>query len=585
VAYQVIEDFRYGMDRRKDRTTGIPGSLWTIENAVINRGGEVERAKKWVSEYDLPTGETFGLASLDDAPYVFGSAASPAVPAGVTYQRLEHPDCSTAMTRVLSVDRSKGKLYVIARFADDSVHHYYDGERVRDWDAGRVTAYMLNNDGIAAHLVGLIANQGTLYTAVQVANVVRVTGPVNSDFAVATSTENVTGGNNDQALTSSVVQAATAVLPKIVDLTVGGTFEAGDKFSIRLGSADTLEVFGYAGTPDPVATIAKTFKSKMYTGSELLVDFSGVGRPDVWQRDHATVPGAGFIDPGSQDSGTVPVTGLEIYESLMAIFGKESIQLWTMSDDPSSNSFTQLLRNTGTVAPKSIKSFGSSDVFYDAQSGIRSLQARSGTSIGYAADVGSAIDEFVQEHKDTLTVEQREASCADIEPRNERYVLALGERNYVFSKFPNAEIAAWSYIEAGVQFTDIVRSFDRLYARAGDTVYVYGGLSRDTYPDAGEMNVIVDTPFYDMQSPATVKSMKGFDIAAVGTWELYALPNPNNTDILIPFGQIADTSFHLPRTAIDLGVPMVAFRLVCKSAGFAKLMRMAPSYKQPHEQR
>lgn len=585
MAYQVIEDFRYGMDRRKARSTGLPGSLWTVENGVINRGGEVERAKKWAAEYELPVGETFGLATSGDTPYVFGHRASPAVPSGVTYQQLQHPDGSTAMTKVLSVERGTDGLYVIAQYADDSVHHFYNGAWVRDWDAGKVAAYMVDNSGIAAHLVGLINTQGTLYRAIQVGSVVRVFGPVNSDYAVATSTSNVTGGNNDQSLTSSVAQAASASLPKIVDITVGGTFEVGDKFDIRLGTADTLEVFGYAATPSTTGTIAKLHKSKMHVAAGKLLDFSGVSRPDVWNRDHATVPGAGFIDPSSQAAGTVPITGLEQYEGLLAIFGKESIQLWNMSDDPASNSYQQVLRNTGTESAKSIKAVGSDDVFYDAQSGVRSLKARQGTSVGYADDVGSAIDEFVQEHKDTLTQEQREASCADIEPRTERYFLALGERNYVYSKFPKAEIAAWSYLDVGIQFTDIVRSFDRLYARAGDTIYVYGGLDRETYPDANELVTTIDTPFYSMQSPVTFKKITGFDMAAEGTWDVYALPDPTNENVVIPFGTISNTTYHLPRQAIEVDTPLVAFRFVCKSAGFAKLMQMAPVYNQPHDAR
>lgn len=583
--YQVVEDFRYGMDRRKERATATPGSLWTIKNAVINRGGEIERTKKWVPVYTLPARETAGLATLRDTPYVFGSAASVAVPAGVTYQRLQHPDGTTALTKVLSLDRSKGKLYVIAQFADGTVHHYYDGVWARDWDAGRVAGWMADNVGIAAHLTDLVNTQGTLYSAVQIGAVVRIVGPVNSDFAVVTTASNVTGGNDDQTLTMSLVQASSATLSKIVELTVGGTFEIGDKFSIRLGTGSTLEVFGYLGAPDdPAGVVAKAFKSKIYVGGELL-NFSGVSRADVWQRDHATVPGAGFVDPGSQDSGTTPVTGLGIYEGLMAIFGDESIQLWNMSDDPSSNSFQQTLANTGTKAPKSVRSFGSRDLFYYSQSGVRSLQARQGTSIGYAADVGSAMDEFIEEHGATLTEEQRNAACADIEPYTERYFLALGTRVYVFSKFPRAEIEAWSYMDVGVQFTDMARSVNRLYARAGDTIYVYGGLNGTTYANDNEFNVEIEMPFYTMQAPGTWKKLKAIDMAAIGTWDIYILTDPDKPDVQIPFASLSGTTYYKQRVPIEVNGPMFAFRFVCKTGGKAKLMQFMPVYEQTHDSR
>jgi hypothetical protein len=586
VPYQVVEDFRFGMDRRKERATGVPGTLWTLENAVINRGGEIERTKKWVPQFSLPPDQTFGLATLSDTPYVFGSVASPGVPAGVSYQRLQHPDGVTAMTKILSVDRSKGKLYAIAQFADGSIHHYYDGALVRDWDAGRVTSYMVNNAGIAAHFVTLINATSRRYTATQVGAIIRITGAnANDDFAVATSTENVPGGNDDQSLTTAVTQAASSTLPKIVEITVGGTFEVGDKFSIRLGAADTLEVFGYGGTPRTPGRIAKTFSAKVYVGGDELVDFSGVDHPEIWQIDSAVAPGAGFIDPGSQDSSTVPVTGLEIYENLLAIFGKESIQLWQVSNDNSSNAIQQILRNTGTTAPKAVKGFGSRDLFYYAQSGVRSLKAREATSVGYADDIGSAMDEFIQDYGATLTAEQRAAACADIEPRTERYFMALGDRVFVFSKFPRAGVEAWSYMNVGVQFTDMVRSFDRLFARSGDTIYVYGGMDGNTYPDDDESVVTVDMPFYAMQSPGSWKKLKAIDMAAVGQWDSYILPDPNKTDVLVPFATLLGTTYQNQRVPIEIDGPVFAFRFVCRIGGLAKLMQFMPVFDRAYDSR
>jgi hypothetical protein len=70
---------------------------------------------------------------------VFGSVTPPAMPTGVTYQRLQHPS-GLALARVLSVDLYAGKLYVVGEFADGSVYHFYDGVRVEDWFDGRARA-------------------------------------------------------------------------------------------------------------------------------------------------------------------------------------------------------------------------------------------------------------------------------------------------------------------------------------------------------------------------------------------------------------------------------------------------------------
>src|SRR3546814_11581880 len=82
--------------------------------------------KKPVPAYTLPSG-TFGMAP--DRLTVFGSAASRAVPEGVTYQRLRHPD-DVPMAEVLDVEVFDGKLYVIAEFTDGTIHHFYGGALV-----------------------------------------------------------------------------------------------------------------------------------------------------------------------------------------------------------------------------------------------------------------------------------------------------------------------------------------------------------------------------------------------------------------------------------------------------------------------
>jgi hypothetical protein len=102
VSYFILEDFRLGQDSRKSPTTAAPGTLTTLVNGHITRGGDLEVRKSLVSTYELPTG-TFGLGAVGGALYVFGSAPDPGVPSGITYQQLEHPSGS-AMTQVLDVN-------------------------------------------------------------------------------------------------------------------------------------------------------------------------------------------------------------------------------------------------------------------------------------------------------------------------------------------------------------------------------------------------------------------------------------------------------------------------------------------------
>jgi hypothetical protein len=137
--YIVIEDFRAGLDRRKLPASSTPGSLQVLSNAHINRGGEIEKRKAFVPRYSLPAGQTFGLAGANGVLYTFGSAASPAVPPGVTYQRLQVPG-GAPMTGLVQAQFFDGKIGAIGRFGAADVL-FYDGARVTDWDAGSGTSF------------------------------------------------------------------------------------------------------------------------------------------------------------------------------------------------------------------------------------------------------------------------------------------------------------------------------------------------------------------------------------------------------------------------------------------------------------
>ena len=101
MAYLLVEDFKFGMDRRRKRVAGTPGTLWIGKNVHVTRGGDIERRKKFVPEYHVAG--TFGCATLRSQLYVFGSAdLAASMPIGVQYHRLVAPS-SPVMLGVLAV--------------------------------------------------------------------------------------------------------------------------------------------------------------------------------------------------------------------------------------------------------------------------------------------------------------------------------------------------------------------------------------------------------------------------------------------------------------------------------------------------
>lgn len=142
--YILVEDFRGGLDTRRSNVTATPGTLVSLKNAHITRGGEIEKRPAFVSLTTLPT-NTKGLAAANGQIYVFGHEAASAVtfasdtPANVNYVQLQHPS-GTALTKILDTDFFNGQVYAAAQFADGRIFHYYNGTRITDWFDGRARA-------------------------------------------------------------------------------------------------------------------------------------------------------------------------------------------------------------------------------------------------------------------------------------------------------------------------------------------------------------------------------------------------------------------------------------------------------------
>lgn len=131
--YLAVADFKYGMDRRRPQQVGIPGTLWVLKNAVVSRGGDIERCKKWVKTHTLPVNpsspfnRTQGLEVRNNLLTTFAYPNFTAdFPYDVNVQTLQHPDGPpNVLTRAIA-KTFDNKLYAIAEFSDGNVYHYYN---------------------------------------------------------------------------------------------------------------------------------------------------------------------------------------------------------------------------------------------------------------------------------------------------------------------------------------------------------------------------------------------------------------------------------------------------------------------------
>jgi len=117
--YQVISNFRGGLDARKYKLSLPPGTLTDLVNGHITAGGEVEKRLAYVKlgngATTLPAG-TFGMQETSTGIVVFGSAdmTGQTLPTPFSYQRLQHP----AVLAGTAYDAAKHAMTGIVHSAD-----------------------------------------------------------------------------------------------------------------------------------------------------------------------------------------------------------------------------------------------------------------------------------------------------------------------------------------------------------------------------------------------------------------------------------------------------------------------------------
>lgn len=246
MAYLALQDFKFGMDRRRPRVAGIPGTLWTLKNAHITRGGDIESMKKFVSTFALPA-NTFGLGQINGQIWVFGSAdLAASVPSGVQYQRLQDPG-GGAMTRVLSNNTFDRKHYVVAEYDNGAIHHFYDGTRVADWDT--VADGNTNVTILAAYMASKV-NASTAVEATSFGGKIRIVALVpGTAFTISSAT--LDGDtNNDQTLTITTPQAN---VPEVAEVRASGAMTiTGGTTDPGVNTISALTVNGVALIANPV---------------------------------------------------------------------------------------------------------------------------------------------------------------------------------------------------------------------------------------------------------------------------------------------------------------------------------------------
>lgn len=568
MAYIFVNSFKQGLDARRAKISAQQGSLVRGKNVHINRGGEIEKRKAFVEKFTLPA-NTFGLHATRTTLYVFGSIAAPAtLPAGVTYQQLVASPVAN-MTEVVSADTFAGVPYVVARYDNGAIHHFYNGARVADWDSIGGDVFMLGQG--LADLITLNPAVTARYATVAGKAVITITAmALNTAFTISSALAIYDGATATVAIATPTAASAGAALASTVTLTT-------DSNTAKLAWSIVINGTTYALTTaaSAVGNSVRTFRSKMYATGQGLLYFSDTGNASEWT-PAPTVPTsfAGFENLSSQTGQSDTLVAMAPYQNYLAVFARRATQIWAVvAGDPASNVPVQILDNIGTVAPRSAVNFGELDVFFLSDTGVRSLRARDSSNAAVVFDVGTSIDPLVITRMRTLDAAQLSKACGVIEPQEGRYLLAVGPEIFVYSFFPASNISAWTtYEDAAVgTVSDWAVQESRLYARSGNKVFLYGGDDGETY-DASAAQV--ELSWLDADKAAHRKRFHALDVSCEGTWQIDYSTDPVVGDFVLA-GHVIGQNFSLPSFGIAGYGTHVGFKFTSSDASTAKLSSFA----------
>lgn len=369
-----------------------------------------------------------------------------------------------------------------------------------------------------------------------------------SAAAVNSGTTNMTGGVDAFAGTSQQVT-----------VTVGGTFDVGDKFTVSINDAVRGDVVWGAGN---VAGMQPTTfhgaDTKLYVAQGRTVAASGIAAPNRWNSDDT---GTWLKDVESELPGMGDVLSIVGYQKRLAFLGEAGIVIFDTDPDPNLNQLFQKIPRTGTRAALTALAYLDSDSFYLSSTGIRSLRSKDSSNVAVANDVGSSIDALLLAAMATLPASTVSRAFAAVDPVDGRYMMYLGGVIYAFSFFPNAKVSAWTTIVPSSPLTEFVVFNGQLKARGGDKIYQYGGAAGDVFMSAAD-DVQFTLPFVNARKIATWKKWGEIDWAVEGEWTIYACTDPNQPDEEVEALTAFGVSFEQPNTVTSAESPLVKCRFV-----------------------
>lgn len=348
----------------------------------------------------------------------------------------------------------------------------------------------------------------------------------------------------------------------------------------------------YDGLDLPLARgfYCRTYKNKMYTVEGSSLYFSAIGNAGDWTGLAPPTP-TNFIDLSMGDSDMTDSVALEVYYDKLAIFSSTAVQLWIMDPDFTKNQYVQTLRQAGTTAWRSVMQYGSGDVMYMSQSGVRSLRARNSSLAAAVSDIGSPLDPLLQDLFRSMGTDWMSGTIALLQPVTGRFWIIMAgskadadspltSKIYVLSAFPGPKITAWSEYDAGFVITAACIHNNRVVVRDdANQVYAYGGIS-DLGPIYDDCPVELIFPFHAGEQIATEKTFTALDATCAGVpWQVSAAFNIQDPEVEDYIGIFEGPTFLQGKIELHGRTTHMSLRLRSQETGPQTLSNMVVHYQ------
>lgn len=427
--------------------------------------------------------------------------------------------------------------------------------------------FVLDNSATANAVALAITSAATAgYSATAVGPVITILAPpglgatINGTAGVVTLLGNVTASQTSFASGVTAVAAVTQIEQVAISATAPDTL---DQWTITINGT----AYKSNGRASATGKLIHVILRRLWIPVGPYLCYCKLSDPTVWTTTASPAADPGFIDTTLDTEGSEDITAIGEHNGNTVVFSDTSLRVYNLDTDATKIALLQYVDNAGAVITKAAIQYENADLFFVSLTGLTALRSRLGSNYSHTVDVASFIAPFLQDYIASVGDSVARNGQACMEPRDGRFMLCIGSRIFVYNAFVDSGVSGWTYLDLAFTPDQFLRVGRRIMARAGTTIYVYGGVGGNTYPAAGETTIDFETGFLSANDPGSKKADQEYGMAASGDWAVTVRVDPNDTTKVVNIGVVNKITYPKGNVNFPAYTSHAAVRATCASGG------------------